>query len=303
MAQKIRNLLLLCLMLFVIATLQGMALASGFSVLIQAEDMALTPAMVVGSDAAAFGGAYIHVPEGSDTRSPVAEAEIAVSVPADGTYQLWARLHGPDGNSDAVYLTIDDEAWSRKWPSETGVYEWVQIAGYNLKAGSHQLKVSHGEIRARFDAFFLTDDSNAVPPETERFAKLVEAENMTLTSAMAIGSDASASNGKYIHVPTGSDTRSPEVEAEAAISVPADGTYYLWMSLCGPDKDSDAMYATIDNFNWTRKYPSTTEVWEWLLVGKYELKAGSHQLKVGHGEIRTRVDALYLTDDPNDKPM
>jgi hypothetical protein len=94
-------------------------------------------------------------------------AEIEVSVPADGTYQLWARLFGPDGNSDAAYVTVGNAPWSRKWPSTTGVYEWVKIASYDLKKGTHQLKASHGEIKARFDAFFLADDPNRVPPESK----------------------------------------------------------------------------------------------------------------------------------------
>jgi hypothetical protein len=164
MIKKMRRAMIPCITLLTVAVLQSVVFASGFSLLIEAEDMTLASGMVVGSDDKAFGGKYIHVPVGQDTRSPVALAEIKVSVPADSTYHLWARLHGPDGNSDAVYVTVNNADWSRKWPSETGVYEWVKIASYELKKGEHSIEASHGEIKARFDAFYLTDDGNDVPP-------------------------------------------------------------------------------------------------------------------------------------------
>jgi hypothetical protein len=167
MVRNMQSSVVLCLTLVIVAMLQSAALASEFSVLVEAEDMTLASDMVVAADGEAFGGRYIHVPVGEDTRSPVALAEIEVSVPADGTYQLWARLFGPDGNSDAAYVTVGNAPWSRKWPSTTGVYEWVKIASYDLKKGTHQLKASHGEIKARFDAFFLADDPNRVPPESK----------------------------------------------------------------------------------------------------------------------------------------
>lgn len=168
MIRNARTFTKLFLFVFMMALLQGSAFAAGFSALVEAEDMTLAPSMVIGSDANAFGGKFIHVPVGQDTRDPVSLAEIEVAVPADGNYHLWARLNGPDGDSDAVYVTIGNAPWNRKWPSVTGeVYEWVKIVSVNLKKGSHVIKASHGEIRSRFDAFYLTDDANATPPATK----------------------------------------------------------------------------------------------------------------------------------------
>jgi|GEM_PF-5197359 len=167
MTKKLRRVLIPFITLLTVAVLQSVVFASGFSLLIETEDMTLAPEMVIGTDEKAFGGKYIHVPVGQDTRSPIALAEIKVSVPADKTYHLWARLYGPDGNSDAVYVTVDNAAWNRKWPSVTGVYEWVKIDSYDLKKGEHTIKASHGEIRARFDAFYLTDDVDDLPPQSK----------------------------------------------------------------------------------------------------------------------------------------
>ncbi len=128
-------------------------------------------------------------------------------------------------------------------------------------------------------------------------AILIEGEALDLTDVAKIGEDPDASGGAYIYIGEGTNTRDPQVEASGTFSVNADGTYYVWVRLYGPSPDEDAMYVTVDDDVWVRCYPSQQGDYEWVMVGNFKLSAGEHTLKVGHGEINCRVDALFITND------
>jgi hypothetical protein len=127
------------------------------------------PPMTVGTDADANGAQYVSVMSGTDSTNPVPEARTTVHVPpGGGTYYLWARLKGPSSTSDALYVGFDN-TWNRVFPSSPGAYEWVRAEsvpgqGFTLTAGAHDIQVGHGEIGARLDAVYVTDDANDSPP-------------------------------------------------------------------------------------------------------------------------------------------
>jgi hypothetical protein len=135
--------------------------------LINAESMTLTSRMKAGSDSGALGGGYISANGGKNSTNPVREATASVTVPAAGTYYLWARLYGPSFSEDALYLGIDS-SWTRVFPSAVKTYEWVRIRkgsslGFQLEQGTHTIQVGRGEINARLDAVYLTNSSSDVP--------------------------------------------------------------------------------------------------------------------------------------------
>jgi pectate lyase len=137
---------------------------------IEAETMTLTAPMMVGVDADANGAQYISATSGTNSTVPVREASTTVTAPAAGTYYLWARLKGAGIDSDALYVGFNN-TWDRVFPSTTGSYEWVRVEtgdgsaahGFSLSAGEHIIQVGHGEIGARLDAVYVTDDANDSP--------------------------------------------------------------------------------------------------------------------------------------------
>jgi chitodextrinase len=154
-----------------------------------------------------------------------------------------------------------------------------------------------------------SDLKNVTTQSFVPFSQLFEAEDMNLISPMTIGIDFNASGGQYISPTSGTFSLSPISEATLSLTIPETGTYYLWIHMMGPDTDSDALYAGIDNI-WDRVYPSASSVYQWLKVetshksGNYNfnLTQGTHTLQIGHGEINSRADALFLTNDPNEIP-
>jgi hypothetical protein len=138
---------------------------------VEAENMTFESPMEKASDPVASGGHYINPTSGTDSMGPVQEAFKSISILEEGTYYLWARMYGFDSNSDALYVGIDS-SWDRIYPDVTGDYRWVRVEtsdgsgeyGFNLSAGEHILQLGHGEVHARLDSFFITDDPGAVPP-------------------------------------------------------------------------------------------------------------------------------------------
>ena len=288
--------------------------------LIEAEWMAVASGMTVGADPRALGGRYISPTAGTSTTAPVREASVTVSVPAAGTYYLWARMYAPSTASDALYVGIDG-SWDRAFTSATGAYQWVRIEttsasrayGFQLDAGSHTIHVGRGEVHARLDALYLTSSPTDVPalaPGIAAFVPvLVQAEAMGRASGITVGADPRALGGGYISPTAGTSSTAPVREASLTVGVPASGTYYLWARMYAPSTAADALYFGIDA-SWDRAFTSTTGTYQWVRIETangsrvygFQLGAGWHTIQVGRGERDARLDAVYLTDSPTDVP-
>jgi hypothetical protein len=144
--------------------------ASFVPILLEAESMAVTSGMSLGSDSAALGGRYLSPTSGVSSTVPGREASVSVTVPTAGTYYLWARMYGQSGASDALYLGIG-ASWDRAYPGAHGTYQWVRIEttngsgafGFQLAPGTHTIQVGRGEVNTRLDAVYLTNSSSDVP--------------------------------------------------------------------------------------------------------------------------------------------
>jgi len=147
--------------------------SSPFSKYYETEDMSLIAPMTIGIDEAASGGKYISPTTGEDSRVPVPEATLRFNIPATGTYYFWIRLLGPDSNSDAIYAGINT-LWDRVYPSVFGNYEWVRVEtlhksenyGFDLTEGENTFQIAHGEINARAELLFLTNDPLEIPSDS-----------------------------------------------------------------------------------------------------------------------------------------
>ena len=141
-----------------------------FSNVYEAEHAVLLSPFTVVADPAASSGAYIAATSGKSTNAPKREGTLAFTIPIQGTYYLWARLKALSGQSDAIYIGID-QSWDRIYPNVKNSYQWVSIKtsassseyGFSLAEGEHVFQIGHAEIGARLDALFLTNDSSEVP--------------------------------------------------------------------------------------------------------------------------------------------
>lgn len=166
-----------------------------------------------------------------------------------------------------------------------------------------------GAFEYGFDRAQEEESSPSTPEDTKHCCLYYEAEDMTLSSPMVKENDETASGGGYIRPSLGENSTSPVPEATYQFTLPKSGTYYLWISINGIDYDSNALYVGIDN-TWDRVFANTLGVYEWLKVEisdgtknyGFNLSAGSHTLRIGHGEINARADAVYLSNDPNEAP-
>jgi len=129
--------------------------------------------MVIGSDPAASGGGYIHVPEGTGvSTSPTEEAIYSIDIPQEGDYYLWLLMNGPTGGNDALYIGFDG-SFDRIYPIQIGQYEWIRVETvhnsgdflHHLTAGQHQVNIGHGEELARADRILVTNDPDLDPSQ------------------------------------------------------------------------------------------------------------------------------------------
>jgi glucose/arabinose dehydrogenase len=125
----------------------------------EAETGILYGAFRVAGDAAASGGAYIHVPKGgkNSTSAPDEQhkAVFCVTVPQTATYRLRAIIHAASGSSNSFFVRMDNGA-VRTWHLPIGAYIPADLnTTFNLTAGNHLLTFYWRESGTRLDRFEL----------------------------------------------------------------------------------------------------------------------------------------------------
>lgn len=295
------------------------AFAAAPNLLIEAESLNRVAPMTVASEATALGGQYLTPTSASSTTAP--EAWMTLDLAANTPYYLWARITGPGPANDALYVGID--SFARVFPQQgpAGTYEWVKVPtvdggtlfGFTFNsAGARSLQVRTGEAGAKLDALYLTTDANEVP-KSAPMRRVIEAESFNARQTppmLTVRADSNASGGQYLTTTSQTNSASPPAlgEASATLSVPANGTYFLWARVMGPTINNDAVYVGFNN-TFVRIFPSTTGSYEWIRVEANagtvtgsSLSAGTHTIDFAHAEVGARLDAVYVTDDENDFP-
>jgi len=133
----------------------------------------ITKQVTIESDRDAFVGKYLNVPLWGDAGSK-GKARYEFEVAIAGTYYMWVRITGTWDHS--MFVQIDDGQegiWDLLWGQEVreewtwdpvGFRDGQDPVPFNLKTGKHELHFTHRE-GGKFDAFYLSDDKNATPPE------------------------------------------------------------------------------------------------------------------------------------------
>lgn len=116
----------------------------------------------------AFSGAWLDTPAGTSTGSataPAGTATFGINVPAAGTWHLWVRMYGPNGNSDSWFESVNGASRQAIVATQTGVWTWVPGRSYTLAAGLASVELGGRESQARADRVLLTNDAAFVPTE------------------------------------------------------------------------------------------------------------------------------------------
>jgi YVTN family beta-propeller protein len=135
----------------------------------------------------------------------------------------------------------------------------------------------------------------------------VEAETAALSGAFAISNDAAASNGKFVSVPSGSDsTSAPDSPSRAVITVnaPQTGVYQIAAAVIGPSDLQNSFWVRVDGA------PAGAYLWDLPIDTTYQvdyvsnrggsdpvlvsLSAGTHTIEVIHREVGARLDWVRL---------
>ncbi len=282
----------------------------------EAEDGILSGAFVVGNDASASGGAFVHVPEGSgSTGAPGrSNAQYCFTVAQAGTYSLRARVLTPDSKSDSFFVRVDGAPvdgylWDTGTRS-TYVNDQVSDRGgadpvtVRLNAGVHTVTVYLREDGARLDTLTLQNEND---DSSECSGLTREAEDGELRGRFAVRTNASASGGRFIEVPQGSGNASAPNgghDASYCFTVSQPGTYQINARVFGINNLGDSFFVTIDD------EPNDGYLWDVQQAGRFTndlvsdrdgadpvqvvLDAGTHTVRVHLREDGTRLDRISL---------
>jgi hypothetical protein len=134
--------------------------------------------------------------------------------------------------------------------------------------------------------------------------------NAKITSPLLIKDDNAASNGSYIEVLAGNDSKTTMPASEGVTSLnfitEGSGTFRIWARVQAPTDGDDSFWVKMDNgsaIKWN-EIPLGSS-WHWVLVkaegasnpATFSLSAGAHTLNIAYREDGTRLDAVVVTSD------
>ncbi len=288
----------------------------------EAEDGDLRGDFVVGSDAQASGGEFVHVPDGSgSTGSPNAarSAAYCFTVQQPGEYRVKATTSAADGTSDSFFVRVDGD------PTDAYLWDLRRSAGFTddfvsnrggddpvtltLAAGEHTVTVYLREDGARLDKVEL---ELIEAPEVASCSGLVrEAEEGTTSGRFVIGTDTLASGGQFVHVPEGSGSTGSANAADSVaycFDVTTPGQYRIKAQVYAEDGRSDSFFVRVDG------EPASAYLWDFSASSAYvqgyvsnrgvsgavlvNLSAGEHTVTFYHREDGGRLDKVELEAAP-----
>lgn len=290
----------------------------------EAETGEISGGFAVGSDEAASGGAYVHVPEGFGNQGVVLDPEQKVrytfDVAEDGLYRIKAGVYALDIFNNSFYLQVDGSpSQGYTWHTQVNnTYRseyvtngnGVDILEVNLSAGTHTIDVFLREDGTRLDKLALERVGDmAVIPEPEGCEGLErEGEDGELHGNFVIGNDSDASGGQYAHVADGFGNRGATLDllqkASYCFTVAETGTYRIKGWVYAADVFNNSFYVQVDG-NTTSDYlwhnqVNTSYAPEYITNGngidivEIPLAAGVHTVDVFLREDGTRLDKLAL---------
>jgi hypothetical protein len=129
----------------------------------------------------------------------------------------------------------------------------------------------------------------------------LEAESGTITAPMVVLSDTSASSGKYIMAPAGTNsTAAAPATGYSTLSCTINGgSYKLWGRTIATTTGMNSFYIRVDNGAWVtwNDNAAVSTTWKWNTLASLSIASGTHSLVIAYREGGTKLDKLLLTND------
>ena len=227
----------------------------------EAEGGVRNGAFVNGNAAAASGGSYVWVPNGTGNRNNGPDAtqrvDYSFTVGQAGLYRIKGRVYAPSGD--------DDSFWVRVNGAPAGGYLWdvLQNTSYQtdyvndrngadpvevyLQKGVATVTVYLREDGTRLDTIELEAVANSVPAAGDL---VQEAEGGVRHGAFVNGNAAAASGGSYVWVPNGTGIRydgpDPAHRVDYSFTVEQPGLYRIKGRVYAPNEDDDSFWVRVN---------------------------------------------------------
>lgn len=220
-----------------------------------------------------------------------------------------------------IAWTTDEDADSQVFYRKSGQTGYQETAVDAAMVESHSVSIEGLAPSTTYEYYVRSADAagNAAtssPVQTlatspSAYSYLAfDAEGGALVSPARATQGADAFGGAWIDTPAGTaagTATSPAGTATFGVSVPAAGTWYLWVRIYGPAASSDSWFESVDGAARQEIVAPQTGVWTWVAGRSYSLGAGLHSVELGGREAEARADRILLTDDamfhPTEQPV
>lgn len=185
-------------------------------------------------------------------------------------------------------------------------------AGDEVTADSAKMKEeAPGAVEGqRSDAPNSADAGVAGDATRSVLALTIEAETADIRPPMKLFEDETASGGRYVMVPVDDESDPPQGgpgRASLRFDLEDDARYWIWARVIGEDDDENSFFVSIDDREEARwdivdEDDDEVEEWSWLRVTRREgvgLQRGVHELTFRNRENGSRLDAVFVTTDPD----
>ncbi|MFN8442362.1 MAG: DUF6605 domain-containing protein [Caldilineaceae bacterium] len=288
----------------------------------EAETGGLSGPFMIGNDATASGGQYVHAPNGTGDQwngpNVSRKAAYCFNVATPGIYRIKTKTYAASTADDSFYVQVDGApavgymwdipittTYASSYVTDRGVPGPVQI---QLPTGAHTVTFYVREDGARLDTVQLELVSAGPGPDPTCAGLVQEAETGSLSGAFAIGNDALASGGQYVSTSESAGDQwngpNPQHKVAFCFNVAAAGNYRIRSKVYGADDLSDSFYVQVDGapaagMNWDI-FPNTTYQYDFVNNRNVAdpvqvvLTSGPHTVTVFLREDAARLDTIEL---------
>lgn len=290
---------------------QAATCASG----VQEAETGVLTGFEVGQDAAASGGAFVHVPDGvysSWAPNESWSAQYCFTVADSGMYRIKAHAWANSGTTDSFWVKVDGvlAGTNGYWIVEQSAYgeSYIGVTGNDplevyLDAGDHTVTIYLREDGTRLDSLELIHQNERCSQNLR-----MEAEQAVLTG-FQVDRDSQASKKRFAWVPEGSGSfwsANQGASAEFCVKIRSAGTYRVEASAQAPHGRSDSFYVSVNGSTPVLYDVAHSDSFTTDLVNsrggndpiEFELTPGEHQIRVFAREDGTRLDWVGLTRKP-----
>jgi hypothetical protein len=249
--------------------------------------------------------------DGGDEAGSV-DLGVLKSVSLSGFKGEWVEAYikfksSDDGSFEITLTRIRDKAVLLSYSKTSGIDLW--------RTGSERTQGKWGVYRkkatglrdeqVRFADFCVSESSASQCPSSivSSYNNIaIEAESGTITSPMAVQSDAAASGGKYIMAPSGTNSSisAPSSGYSTISFTAAGGNYKMWFKTIMASTSTNSFWYRIDGGTWVswNVDADVSTTWKWNSVASLTLAAGSHTLTIAYREGGSKLDRIAISNDP-----